>query len=68
MSEITRELALHVSAENSDEWLNAMTQLIDQTNAQRSAFQHERINRANEFSWQRSARIVRDAYRQVVAE
>lgn len=66
MSEITRDLAAQVAAEDVDDWGLAIGQLLDQTNAERNASLDARISRANEFSWTRSAHIVRDMYRRLL--
>lgn len=66
MSEITGDLAIQVTAESSDDWLFAMRQLIDQTDAERATSQDMRINRASQFAWRESARTVRDIYRQLL--
>jgi glycosyltransferase involved in cell wall biosynthesis len=62
LPEVVDEYGLLVSPDNAEEWSNAMAQLLDEEEL-RSTLSKKGLERAAEFSWDRSAGILEDAYR-----
>lgn len=62
LPEVVDEYGLLVSPDNAEEWSNAMAQMLEEEEL-RSTLAKRGRERAAEFSWDRSAGILEDAYR-----
>lgn len=65
LPEVVKEAGRLVSPDNPDQWAQTMIELLEDE-AERTRLQEAGIERAREYTWERSADILEDAYRNVL--
>jgi alpha-1,3-rhamnosyl/mannosyltransferase len=66
LPEVVQSAGRLVSPDNAEQWAHAMIQILDD-DAYRKELQEAGLERARAYTWERSADILEDAYRHVLA-
>jgi glycosyltransferase involved in cell wall biosynthesis len=62
LPEVVAEAGLMVSPDNAEQWAQAMSEILDDENL-RSILVKKGLERAAQFTWDRSADILENSYR-----